>query len=214
MSDFPFDTFRGIQNGDNANLNDVEVAKLTFSDGTSQTTAGGGGGGSALEFDHAVMTETSTQAVPYDTPYSIADLKVEFTLDGTESEVVLLMGYSICGSWDSTQTNKGMRINIEKPDDSIIIVGGAESGDRSRVLDIFHFPQNHSSVPMSANGTISWTLLGSDIEAGTYSVIPLLMNTYSSGTATFYFNRTILDNDHQAYERLVSNCWVQVKKKE
>tara|TARA_Y100001963_G_scaffold19974_1_gene25386 strand:- start:1824 stop:2459 length:636 start_codon:yes stop_codon:yes gene_type:complete len=193
---------------------DAELNSVTFSDGTKQTTASSGGGGGALEFDQAVMTETSTQAVPYDTPYHIADLKVEFSLDGTESEVVLLMGYSICGSWDSTQTNKGMRIDIEKPNGDMIVVGGAADGDRSRVLDIFHFPQNHSSVPMSANGTISWTLSGSDIESGTYSVIPLLMNTYSSGTATFYFNRTILDNDHQAYERLVSNCWVQVKKKE
>jgi len=214
MSDFPFDTFRGIQNGDNANLNDVEVAKLTFEDGTSQTTAGGGGGGSALEFDQAVMTETSSESVPFDTPYHITDLKCEFALDGTESEVILLMGYTICGSWDATETNKGMRIDIEKPDGTMIIVGGAAAGDRSRVLDIFHFPQDHSSVPMSASGTITWTLSGSDIASGTYNVIPLLMNTYSSGSATFYFNRTILDNDHQAYERMVSNCWVQVKKKE
>ena len=39
MSDFPFDVFRGIQNGDNANLNDVEVAKLTFEDGSTITTS-------------------------------------------------------------------------------------------------------------------------------------------------------------------------------
>ena len=39
MSDFPFDVFRGIQNGDNANLNDVEVASLTFEDGSTISTS-------------------------------------------------------------------------------------------------------------------------------------------------------------------------------
>lgn len=39
MSDFPFDTFRGIQNGDDATLDDVNVQMITFPDGSTQTQA-------------------------------------------------------------------------------------------------------------------------------------------------------------------------------
>ncbi len=39
MSDFPFDTFRGIQNGDDATLDDVNVQMITFPDGSTQNQA-------------------------------------------------------------------------------------------------------------------------------------------------------------------------------
>jgi len=61
MSDFPFDTFRGIQNGDDATLDDVNVQQITFPDGSTQTAAAGAGS-VVTDLEYAGTTLTLKQS--------------------------------------------------------------------------------------------------------------------------------------------------------
>jgi len=90
MSDFPFDTFRGIQNGDDATLDDVNVQQITFPDGSTQTAAAGAGSVvTDLEYAGTTLTlkqsggvdKTATINTSSGTIYGFANITAEDTIN-------------------------------------------------------------------------------------------------------------------------------------
>ncbi len=85
MSDFPFDTFRGIQNGDDATLDDVNVQQITFPDGSTQTEAAGSGS-VVTDLDFAGTTLTLKQSGGADKTATIPSGALPFAFSQTDDQ--------------------------------------------------------------------------------------------------------------------------------
>ena len=111
MADFPFDdSVRGIQNGDDANLNDVTVDKIIFGNGTQQTTAASGG---VSEGDNNNWTGTNT----YNSHYPSSTLTSTPATDDfmTKRQTEALFMAKRFGSDTYYTTNTDILVNVGNP---------------------------------------------------------------------------------------------------
>jgi len=200
---------------------DAVVSKVTFPDGTSQTTAARTNTFSFKQYDeddqeYDVTSGNATDADPDGKDGLISTYLTCFvtTVGGNYSGVSL--DFSVVGEWETQQENKGVAISRAKYNGTSYvadkILRAAESDNNARMISPFtiSFHENHSSTMDGCNGKYIDTDIAAD---SLYSYTVLLVSSLhpnTPGATKFKLNRTITDGTSVDYERGVSSITAQL----
>jgi len=239
MSDFPFDTFRGIQNGDDATLDDVNVQQITFPDGSTQTQAAVPASqvtdldyagttltleqsagpdltttipSGALPFAYAQTDDTAEYVDPYynNVPLPGSQItELEASITPTSSSQKVVIHLTIFGEWNGFPYDGGVLFERKIGSGTATVIQPQNAGNRLAY---------GAGFAVSIGGTdynstpemCNLVYVDSPDTTDTITYVPRLVCRPSS-TRTFYLNRSKSDSNYDTRERAFSTMTLECK---
>ena len=193
----------------------VTVSKLSFSDGTSQTTAssgGGGGGSGGNEFVFRQTTANSTTSVgSNNTPYTITGDYFDASINLTTNTQKVVIQFHLFGEWNhSSNWDQGVVLQQKIGNGSWTLLSNWGDGVRPARNSIFPGDGTSTGDKLSTPEILNFVYVDTPGTTGEISYRPALVSS-TEHSRTFFLNRTVGDSNTLHYERGVSTFTLEVK---